>query len=86
MPLMIAPSGWVVYEIKDTTEEELSQWRAVAFASGTPLISILEALVLTGTAKRVAAIHTFNSLAAHGDGDEADTPFYKEDEEEEDGD
>jgi hypothetical protein len=56
--IIVAPSAWTVYVVDDDYQELISHGSLGA----APPLAVLEALVATGRAKRVASIHTYNGI------------------------
>lgn len=71
--IIVVPSAWVTYEV-DT--EDVVFLKGFGNAEGDPPVTVLEALVMVGRARRLAAIHTFNAAQE----DEHDDSLFGEDE------
>ena len=79
--MIVVPSGWVVYEITDDEVDKIVEWATAAGkgAVDAPSVAVMEALVMAGKAKRLAAIHTFNASVPDEDDEESESPFYQAD-------
>ena len=73
--ILVVPSAWIAYEV----DEEVLGMVNDTFQRDIPNVAVMEALVMVGKAKRLAAVHTFNSLAGENE-DEEGSPFTEGDE------
>lgn len=78
--LIIVPASWVTYEVEQDLLDEVQANYEAARLVGGPSVAVMEALVMVGKAKRVAAVHTFNAVNVPDEDEEGDSPFYKGDE------
>lgn len=75
--IIVVPSAWVTYEVDS---EDVLFLKGFRDADGDPPVTVLEALVMVGRARRLAAIHTFNTVP---DEDEPDESLFGEPDEDE---
>jgi hypothetical protein len=77
--MIIVPAAWVVYEIEDDVKE-YAEVTTHASKTGVPGLAVMEALVATKKAKRLATVQTISGLIEGDEEDEGGSPFEDEDE------
>ena len=77
--IIVVPSAWVAYDIGEMEIDELRKVDAVAGGVSAPTVAVMEALVMVGRIKRVAAVHTFNAMSSEED--ESESPFTEHEQE-----
>jgi hypothetical protein len=74
------PAAWVTYEVIESDLKTV--WPKGEVMNDTPPIAVMEALVMAKKAKRIAAVHTFNTV--HQEDDDEDESLFGDSDEDED--
>jgi hypothetical protein len=73
------PSSWTVYEMGESSSmAEIMRMTEAGKGFGLPPIAVMEAMVMTKRATRVATIHTFNANVGDDEEGEPESPFDEE--------